>query len=106
MISIQRQPDADGKQRLSVALNHERLVAYITPLARDINQPARDARFHFDPDTKTLTPIVPSQYGQTLDAEAAAKQIEQQLLTTASRVPGLASPLDALTRARSRCRSP
>jgi len=96
MISIQRQPDVDGKLRLSVALNHDQLVAYIKVLARDINQPARDARFHFDEKTGALTPFVPSQYGQTLDAETAAKQIEQQLLATASRVPGVASPLDAL----------
>jgi len=97
MISIQRGQDADGKLRLTVALNHERLVAYIQPLAREINQPARDARFHFDEKTGALTPIVPSQYGQTLDAEATAKQIEQQLPATTARVPGLASPLDTLS---------
>ncbi|HEX7588159.1 MAG TPA: peptidoglycan binding domain-containing protein, partial [Anaerolineae bacterium] len=92
MLSIQRQQDADGKFHLSVSLRHDRLVAAVKSIAGDINQPARDARFHFDEKTGALSAIVPSQYGQTLDAEAAAKQIEQQLLTTASRVPGLASP--------------
>lgn len=96
MLSIRPQQGADGKLRLVTSLDHARLVASIKPLANDINQPARDARFHFDPDTKTLTPIVTSQYGQTLDPEAAAKQIEQRLLAAASRVPGVASPLEMI----------
>lgn len=96
MISIRPQQSADGKLRLVTSLDHSRLVASIKPLANDINQPARDARFHFDPDTKTLTPIVTSQYGQILDPEAAAKQIEQHMLAVASRVPGVASPLEML----------
>ena len=96
MISIQRQQDADGKLHLGVALDHDRLVAAIQSIAGDINQPARDARFHYDEKAGALTPIVPSQYGQSLDAQAAAKQIEGQLLATASRVPGLASPMDTL----------
>jgi vancomycin resistance protein YoaR len=96
MLSIRPQQEADGKLQLVTSLDHARLVATIKPLANDINQPARDARFHFNPDTKTLTPIVTSQYGQTLDPEAAAKQIEQHLLAAASRVPGVASPLEML----------
>ncbi len=97
MISIQRQSTADGKATLAVSLNHSQLVAYLQPLARDIDQPARDARFHFDDKTGALTPTVPSQYGQSLDAEAAAKQIEQQVLASASRVPGSASPMQTLS---------
>ncbi|MDE3088298.1 MAG: VanW family protein [Chloroflexota bacterium] len=97
MISIKPQPDATGGLRLSVSLNHAQLVAYLQPIARDLNQPARDARFHFDPATGALTPFVPSQYGQSLDPEVAAKQIEQQFVAQAPRVPGLASPLGART---------
>jgi vancomycin resistance protein YoaR len=96
MIVIQPQQDVDGKMRLTASLDHAKLLPYMKTIARDINQPARDARFHFDPATGTLTPIITSQYGQTLDAEAAAKQIEQQLLARVSRAPGLASPLEML----------
>ena len=96
MISLGPKQDNDGKVRLTAALDHAQLVALVKPLANDINQPARDARFRFNPDTKTLTPIITSQYGQILDPEAAAKQIEQQLLASTSRVPGSASPLDIL----------
>ena len=96
MISIQRKTDADGKQNLSVSLNRDQLVAYIKPVAQEIDQPARDARFHFDDKTGALTPFVPSQYGQSLDPDAAAAQIEQHLVASVSRAPGLASPLDAI----------
>ncbi|MCL4395261.1 MAG: VanW family protein [Chloroflexi bacterium] len=97
MISIQTVPDADGKLSLTVGLDHTRLVAFLAPLARDIDQPARDARFHFDPTSGSLTTVIPSQYGQKLDPEETAKQIETQVQTMASRVPGLASPLDSAT---------
>jgi vancomycin resistance protein YoaR len=96
MISIRPEQGADGKLALGASLDHGRLLAFVKPLAADINQPARDARFHFNPDTRTLTPTVTSQYGQTLDPEAAAKQIEQQLVASGTRVPGSASPLEMM----------
>ncbi len=96
MLTIQPKQDADGQLKLTATLNHSQLVAHLKTVSREINQPARDARFRFDEKTGTLTPIVLSQYGQTLDAEAAAKYIEQQFVASASRVPGLASPLDIL----------
>ncbi len=92
MISI-RPTSVDGRIRLAASLDHAQLVAYLKPLAAEINQPARDARFHFDADTKALTPTVTSQYGQSLDPEAAAKQVEQTLMASASRLRGVASPL-------------
>jgi vancomycin resistance protein YoaR len=96
MISIQRKTGADGKPQLTVSLDHDQLVAYLKPLAQEIDQPARDARFHFDDKTGALTPFVPSQYGQSLDPDAAAEQIEQHLVARVSRAPGMASPLDAI----------
>ena len=96
MISIQRKTGADGKPSLSVSLNHDQLVGYIKPVAQEIDQPARDARFHFDDKTGALTPFVPSQYGQSLDPDTTAEQIEQHLVASVSRAPGLASPLDAI----------
>ncbi len=96
MISIRPEQNADGKLALTVSLDHAKMVAYLRSIAQDINQPARDARFHFNPDTKALMPIVTSQYGQSLDADAAATQIEQQLMANASKVPGAASPRQAI----------
>ena len=93
MLAIQPQQDADGKARLVVSFNRTQLVAHLKSIAREINQPARDARFRFDPATGMLTPTITSQSGQALDPEAAAKQIEQQLLASASRTPGAAIAL-------------
>jgi vancomycin resistance protein YoaR len=93
MVTIQSQQDADGKLRLVTLLDHKQMVAQMKVIARDINQPARDARFRFNVDSGTLTPLVTSQSGQTLDPEAAAKQIEQQLLANTARVPGSAKEL-------------
>lgn len=90
MIAIQPQQEEDGKLRLTAALDRAQLGAYLKTIARDINQPARDARFRFDPSTGTLTPIIASQSGHTLDPDAAAEQIAQQLLASATRVPGSA----------------
>jgi vancomycin resistance protein YoaR len=96
LISVQPKRDADGKMTWSVSLDHARMTAYFNVLAREIDQAARDARFSFDPNTRALTPIVASQYGQSLDPEAAAQQVEQQLLANATRVPGSASLLETL----------
>lgn len=92
LLTIQTKPTGDGKMALVAAIDHAPLAAYLKTLAAEINQAPRDARFHFDPTTGALTPILTSQAGQTLDPEAAAKQIEQQLVASATRVPGLASP--------------
>ncbi len=96
MIAIQPKQDADGKLRPVASIDRTQLVAYMKTLAREINQPARDARLRFDPNTGVLTPIVTSQYGQTLDPEAVAKQLEQQLMASVPRVPGMANVLETI----------
>lgn len=100
MISIQPVANPDGSIRITAALNHDALVAKVKSLAREIDQAPRDARFHFD--NGSLTPIVTSQEGRALDANATVKEIEQAFAnaTAESRAPGNASvesaPLQAL----------
>ncbi len=98
MMRIQPTQDEQGQLRLTVALDKTQLAAFLKPIARELTQPPRDARFTFDPATGTLTPIVISQYGQTLDVEAAAKQLEQQMLASTTRVPGSAAPMQVVAR--------
>ncbi len=97
MLSVRLEAGGEGTLRLALAFDRAQLVAQLHAIAREINQPARDARFRFDPATGALTPLVTSQYGVTLDPEAAAKQIEQQLLAGMARPPGAASPIDLLS---------
>ncbi|MBI5302337.1 MAG: VanW family protein [Chloroflexi bacterium] len=95
MIRIQPTQGADEKLRLTVSLDRAQLAAFLKPIARELAQPPRDARFTFDPTTGALTPIVTSQLGQTLNVDDAAKQLEQQMLNGATRVPGSAAPREA-----------
>lgn len=95
MIDIKLQQDTDGKMRVTASLDRTPLIAQIKTIAREINQPARDARFRFDTNTGALALTRTSQAAQTLDPEAAAKQIEQQLVASIARPPGMASPSDA-----------
>jgi vancomycin resistance protein YoaR len=101
MISIKADANPDGSIRITAVLNHDALVAKVKALAREIDQAPRDARFHFD--NGTLTPIITSQEGRTLDVDATVKQVEQTFsgATADSRVAGDASigvltPIEAL----------
>ncbi len=89
MLIVRPQRDAANSMTYTLALDRARLSAYLKTLARDINQAARDARFAFDPSTRALTPIITSQAGQSLDVEAAARQIEQQLFALVARPASL-----------------
>jgi vancomycin resistance protein YoaR len=95
LISMQPKRDANGRMTWAISLDRARLTAHMKTLAREINQGARDARFSFDPATRTLTPLVASQSGQSLDPEIAAKQVEEQLLANAARAPA-ANSMEAL----------
>jgi len=95
LISMQPKRDANGRMTWAISLDRARLTAHMKTLAREINQGARDARFSFDPATRTLTPLVASQSGQSLDPEIAAKHVEEQLLANAARAPA-ANSMEAL----------
>lgn len=84
--------------KYTAGLNHAALVTAIQRYARDINQPARDARLHWNGGD--LTPFVTSQEGRMLDAEASAKTVEARFAQSASRPAGSAAPPDNLQRVR------
>jgi vancomycin resistance protein YoaR len=92
MLAIKIESQSADQLKLTATLDRAQIVAFLKPIARELTQPPRDARFTFDPATGALTPIVASQHGQSLDLELAAKQIEQHLLASAPRVPGSAYP--------------
>ncbi|HEY6040775.1 MAG TPA: VanW family protein [Anaerolineae bacterium] len=96
---IQFRP-ADGKY--SASLNHAALVALLQPVAREINQPVRDAKLHYE--SGTLIPLVTSQDGRLLDAEATAQAIEERFAqgktARAGGAGSLSAPLDAVTAAQ------
>ncbi len=88
MISIQRQPDGTAL-KLTASIDRAQLLAQARIIANDVNQPARDARFRYEPTTGALTPIITSQAGQTIDSDAVAKQIEQHWLANGAKAMAL-----------------
>lgn len=94
MLTLQPTSNADGSLSYKAVLNDGAIRAKVEVLAREINQSPRDARFHFDPDTATLTPTVMSQEGRALNIDATVQGIASrfQQATAIQRVNGNASP--------------
>ena len=77
MIRIEPEQLEDGARRWRVRLDVSSLRPEVEALAARLNQPAREARFDYDPQTGVLTPLVVSQDGVTLDVDAALAAIEE-----------------------------
>lgn len=96
MLTLQPTANSDNSLTYKVVLNDAAIREKVEVLAREINQSPRDARFHFD--NGTLTPIVTSQEGRTLDIDATVQSIAekfQQVTAEEQRVPGSAAPNDS-----------
>jgi len=87
MIVLRRRGREDGRMELVPSLAEGKLRAFVERIALQIDQPARDARFDFDPEKGTLTPIVPSQEGRTLDVEETVRLISGQVASGARMIP-------------------
>ncbi len=79
MLLIRQVKEPDGWVHLEADLDADRLRAWAQGLAAQIDQPPRDARFHFDPVTKTLSPTLTSQMGYTLDVTQTVALISQRV---------------------------
>jgi len=96
---IVKQVQGDAQATLSVTLDDAKLSAFVKDIATQVNRPARDARFAYDDQSKTLTPLVASQEGRTLDVAATVQRIKAQITTSSRSVPLVvktAKPLIAL----------
>jgi vancomycin resistance protein YoaR len=81
MLIIRQVKDDDGRVRLEVKLDQGKLGAYVEDLARQIERPPENARFDFDETTGSLSPIVPSREGRTLDVAETMRLINTQVAT-------------------------
>jgi len=79
LISFVEVFEADGRGHITAYLNPAPLVSYFQNLALEINQEPVNAWFDLDPTTRTLSPIVPSRNGYTLDVEAAVAIVANRL---------------------------
>ncbi|OGO43323.1 MAG: hypothetical protein A2Z04_09365, partial [Chloroflexi bacterium RBG_16_57_9] len=87
MLVFYRQPGPDGRNQLVPLLDNARLAGYVAEIARDVDQSPREARFKFDPATKSLQPTVISQEGRRLDILPTARRIDAQAMTPQRTVP-------------------
>jgi len=71
--------DESGIVRLDMRLDDEAIRSFVEDIAAWIDRPPRDARFDFDPETGTLTPLILSQEGYRLKVEEAVGRIKAAL---------------------------
>lgn len=87
MLQIYREPAGSDTDRLVVRLDEAALAAFVEPIGPQVYQMPLNARLDFDPKTKTITPIVPSQNGRTLDVAETVRRLREQAFTRDRVVP-------------------
>ena len=87
MLNVKQVQRNDGQATLSVTVDDAKLTDFLKSVAAQVNRPARDARFYYDEASKTLTPLVASQEGRTLDVAASAQRIKAQIASENRLVP-------------------
>ncbi|MBU1878305.1 MAG: peptidoglycan binding domain-containing protein, partial [Chloroflexi bacterium] len=78
--------DATGQVMASARLHEEPLRNWVQGIADEVNQPVRNARLDLNPVRMTLSPIVTSQEGRTVDITATVTAIQIAALTDGERV--------------------
>jgi vancomycin resistance protein YoaR len=86
MLTLRQLKRDDGRVILTAGLDQDMLMAHLQELAKQIDQPPRDGRFDFDPATGTLTPIVTSQDGRSLNITETVRLINTQAVTNQRQV--------------------
>jgi vancomycin resistance protein YoaR len=86
MLTLRQLKRDDGQVTLAAGLDQDRLMAHLQELAKQIDQPPRDGRFDFDAATETLTPIVTSQDGRSLNITETVRLVNVQAVTDQSQV--------------------
>jgi vancomycin resistance protein YoaR len=81
MLTLRQVKRDDGQVVLAAGLDQVKLTAHIDELAKQIDRPPRDGRFDFDPVTGTLTPIVTSQDGRSLNITETVRLVNAQAVT-------------------------
>lgn len=60
-------------------IDKEKLINYLLDLAKEIDQPLKEAQFNFDPSSSRVSAFQPAQEGRELDIEKTASLIELAL---------------------------
>jgi vancomycin resistance protein YoaR len=79
LVGTRQVQGSGGQATLSVTFDDKKLTAFLKEIAAQIERQPRDARFIFDEKSGTLTPLIASQEGRTLDVPATLQRIKAQL---------------------------
>jgi vancomycin resistance protein YoaR len=70
----------DGTMELRVEVDQDLVAAHLKQIAAQIDRPLQNASLDFDPKTRQVKVVTPSQAGQQLDQEVAAASIASALI--------------------------
>jgi vancomycin resistance protein YoaR len=75
MLGFRQKAGADGHTKLLATISEELATTFMKDLAREVDQPVREARLELDAKTGALTPIVQSQEGRAVKVADAVRLI-------------------------------
>jgi vancomycin resistance protein YoaR len=75
MLGFRQKAGTDGHTKLLATVSEELAATFVTDLAREVDQPVRDARLELDAKTGALTPTVQSQEGRAIKVADAVRLI-------------------------------
>lgn len=86
MLGFRQKAGADGHTKLVATVSEELGATFVKDLAREVDQPMRNARLEMDAKTGALTPTVQSQEGRTVNVTDTVGLIMTAATGSAKRV--------------------
>lgn len=83
-------PNGDGTSRFDVAINVEAFRSYLTGLAPGLIAAPKNARFHFNDDTRQLEVIEAAINGRALDVDETLNRMQAAIFDPAHRIVPMA----------------
>ena len=77
--------DSSGGVSPEVTVDRDALDSFVMGLAAEIDRPARQGRFHYEPEAALLTLAAPEQTGRSLDVQQTVDLLEQASLSDSQR---------------------
>jgi vancomycin resistance protein YoaR len=86
MLGFRQKAGADGHTKLLATISEELATTFVKDLAREVDQPMRDARLEIDVKTGAISPTIQSQEGRTVKVADAVSLILTAAAGSAKRV--------------------
>lgn len=90
LLEVRVEPDANGARRYDLGVNVAAFRSYLEGLAPGLVSSTRNARFHFNEDTRQLEVIQAALNGRTLDVDETLRRLETAIFDPANRIAPMA----------------